>query len=187
MADCLETNLVLQLLNCGMVFARWHINKEWMRVGDGWTVLKTASFRMWLLEFWDIKHTIPWTKSDFLKCKKLIMFRISPDVRSWEQNQEKKLNTLLGNYVILAARQKQEHILISSLISTLVISVASGCLVTYVTLFVKLTKPPKSIQIDGPVVTICFEGDPAKNIFNSECSAEVIQPNRAWYNRAWYH
>ena len=33
---------------------------------------------------WDIKHFVPWTKSDFLK---LTTFRILPDVRNWEQKQ----------------------------------------------------------------------------------------------------
>ena len=65
------------------------------------------------------------------------MFRILPNVRNWEQklllrgqnweqnlitiveeNQEKNLNTLLENNIILAVRQKQKHILILSLIST---------------------------------------------------------------------
>ena len=32
----------------------------------------------------------------------------------WKKNQEKKMNMLLENNIILEVRQKQEHILISS-------------------------------------------------------------------------
>ena len=67
---------------------------------------------------------------DFARCKKL---RTKADFdlvivegQNWEcnlipivkENQEKKLNTLLENNIILAVRQKQKHILILSPIST---------------------------------------------------------------------
>ena len=40
-------------------------------------------------------------------------------LRNWAQNQEEQLNMWLGNNVILAARQKQDQILISSPIATI--------------------------------------------------------------------
>ena len=67
---------------------------------------------------------VPRTKSNFLECKTfLIMFWLSKKLSDYKsrtkQNQGgKNVNMLLGNDVILAARQRQEHNLISSAIST---------------------------------------------------------------------